>query len=201
MTSGGTESILSAVKASRDYMRAKRGIRYPEMVIANSAHAAFYKAAEFFNIRLITVRSVGLIDLTMPSRCPSCILRSQLVGFADAPLSLPSLHAPYGHSPLPPPQRPWLGVWPPSTAIAQLRPEPLPGPLPNVNPGPLAHAAEGGPRLPAVRRRGAAGDHAQHSAGRRLVARFPARRHGPRRRHRGGARDDIPLEILKLARL
>jgi len=55
MTSGGTESILSAVKASRDYMRAKRGIRHPEMVIANSAHAAFYKAAEFFNIRLITV--------------------------------------------------------------------------------------------------------------------------------------------------
>ncbi len=36
-------------------MRAKRGIRFPEMVIANSAHAAFYKAAEFFNIRLITV--------------------------------------------------------------------------------------------------------------------------------------------------
>ena len=55
MTSGGTESILSAVKASRDYMRAQRGIRHPEMIIANSAHAAFYKAAEFFNIRLITV--------------------------------------------------------------------------------------------------------------------------------------------------
>ena len=55
MTSGGTESILSAVKASRDYMRAKRGIREPEMIIANSAHAAFFKAAEFFKIRLIQV--------------------------------------------------------------------------------------------------------------------------------------------------
>lgn len=32
MTSGGTESILTAVKASRDYMRATRGITEPEMV-------------------------------------------------------------------------------------------------------------------------------------------------------------------------
>ena len=55
MTSGGTESILSAVKASRDYMKATRGIWEPEMIIANSAHAAFYKAAEFFRIKLIQV--------------------------------------------------------------------------------------------------------------------------------------------------
>ena len=45
MTSGGTESILTAVKASRDYMAATRGITQPEMVVAVSAHAAFIKAA------------------------------------------------------------------------------------------------------------------------------------------------------------
>ncbi len=56
MTSGGTESILSAVKASRDYMCVRRGITEPEMVIAESAHAAFFKAAEYFKIRLIKVR-------------------------------------------------------------------------------------------------------------------------------------------------
>lgn len=48
MTSGGTESILSAMKASRDYMRATRGITQPEMIIADSAHAAYWKAAEYF---------------------------------------------------------------------------------------------------------------------------------------------------------
>lgn len=53
MTSGGTESILTAVKASRDYMAATRGITQPEMVVAVSAHAAFIKAAEYFKIRLI----------------------------------------------------------------------------------------------------------------------------------------------------
>lgn len=51
MTSGGTESILTAVKASRDHARATRGIDDPEMIIARSAHPAFIKAAEYFNVR------------------------------------------------------------------------------------------------------------------------------------------------------
>lgn len=56
MTSGGTESILSAVKTARDYMAATRGISdAPEMVVAESAHAAFIKAAEYFKIRLVRV--------------------------------------------------------------------------------------------------------------------------------------------------
>lgn len=55
MTSGGTESILTAVKASRDHMKFSRGIRHPEMIIGASAHAAFYKAAEYFNIKLVRV--------------------------------------------------------------------------------------------------------------------------------------------------
>jgi len=53
MTSGGTESILTAVKASRDYMVARKGIKNPEMIVAPSAHAAFIKAAEYFRIRLV----------------------------------------------------------------------------------------------------------------------------------------------------
>ncbi|KAK1305560.1 Sphingosine-1-phosphate lyase [Acorus calamus] len=50
MTSGGTESILLAVKTSRDYMRMKKGITRPEMIIAESAHSAYDKAAQYFNI-------------------------------------------------------------------------------------------------------------------------------------------------------
>ncbi|KAL5997430.1 hypothetical protein ACLOJK_008360 [Asimina triloba] len=52
MTSGGHESILLAMKASRDYMRMKKGITKPEMIIPESAHSAYDKAAEYFNIRL-----------------------------------------------------------------------------------------------------------------------------------------------------
>ncbi|XWS34531.1 hypothetical protein CRYUN_Cryun21dG0046600 [Craigia yunnanensis] len=52
MTSGGTESILLAVKTSRDYMKMKKGITRPEMIIAESAHSAYDKAAQYFNIKL-----------------------------------------------------------------------------------------------------------------------------------------------------
>jgi sphinganine-1-phosphate aldolase len=52
MTSGGTESILCAVKAARERGREERGITEPEMVVAASAHAAFHKAAHYFGIQL-----------------------------------------------------------------------------------------------------------------------------------------------------
>lgn len=52
LTSGGTESILCAVKAARERGRAERGIEAPEMVVAESAHAAFHKAAHLFGLTL-----------------------------------------------------------------------------------------------------------------------------------------------------
>ena len=52
LTSGGTESILCGVKAARERGRAERGITAPEMVVAESAHAAFHKAAHLFGLTL-----------------------------------------------------------------------------------------------------------------------------------------------------
>lgn len=54
MTSGGTESILLAVKAARTRGRA-RGITAPEMVLPTSAHAAFEKGAAYFDVRSVRV--------------------------------------------------------------------------------------------------------------------------------------------------
>jgi glutamate/tyrosine decarboxylase-like PLP-dependent enzyme len=55
MTSGGTESILCAVKAARERGRAERGIRNPNLVLPESAHAAFHKAGYYFGVETITV--------------------------------------------------------------------------------------------------------------------------------------------------
>ncbi len=52
LTSGGTESILCGVKAARERGRIERGIDRPEMVVAESGHAAFHKAAHLFGIEL-----------------------------------------------------------------------------------------------------------------------------------------------------
>eukprot|EP00794_Sanderia_malayensis_P016658 gene16658-18348_t len=54
MTIGGTESIVLACKAYRDRGYA-RGIKKPEIVAATTAHAAFDKAAHYFNMKLVHV--------------------------------------------------------------------------------------------------------------------------------------------------
>lgn len=59
MTSGGTESILMAVKAARERGKAERGITAPEMVLPESAHAAFHKGAYYFGL---TVHKVKVRD-------------------------------------------------------------------------------------------------------------------------------------------
>ncbi|HUY64960.1 MAG TPA: aminotransferase class V-fold PLP-dependent enzyme [Acidimicrobiales bacterium] len=55
VSSGGTESILLAMRTYRDRARAERGITDPEIVVPVSAHAAFDKAAHYFGIRLVPV--------------------------------------------------------------------------------------------------------------------------------------------------
>ena len=52
MTTGGTESILMACKAYRDYARAEKGISKPDMVIPVTAHPAFEKAGFYFGIKV-----------------------------------------------------------------------------------------------------------------------------------------------------
>jgi sphinganine-1-phosphate aldolase len=53
-TSGGTESILTAVHGARNWGRA-HGITTPNMVLPSTAHAAFSKAAAYFDVEAIRV--------------------------------------------------------------------------------------------------------------------------------------------------
>jgi glutamate/tyrosine decarboxylase-like PLP-dependent enzyme len=52
VTSGGTESCLLAVKTYRDLARATRGVRQPEMIVPTTAHVAWFKASEYFGVKL-----------------------------------------------------------------------------------------------------------------------------------------------------
>ncbi len=52
VTSGGTESILLAMKTYRDFARVKRSIKKPELIVPVTAHAAFDKACQYFNIKM-----------------------------------------------------------------------------------------------------------------------------------------------------
>jgi len=55
VSSGGTESILLAMKTYRDWARAERGVKKPEIIIPFTAHLAFDKAAHYFGIKLVHI--------------------------------------------------------------------------------------------------------------------------------------------------
>lgn len=55
-TSGGTESIILAVKTARDRARALRPeIREPEVLLPSTAHAAFQKACHYLDVKAVVV--------------------------------------------------------------------------------------------------------------------------------------------------
>jgi glutamate/tyrosine decarboxylase-like PLP-dependent enzyme len=55
MTSGGTESILMAVKTARDWALAEKGVTAPEMVLPVTAHPAFDKSAQYLGVKIVQV--------------------------------------------------------------------------------------------------------------------------------------------------
>lgn len=71
MSSGGTESILLAVKTYRDRARRLRPwVRRPEMILPRSAHVAFLKAAKLFGVkvRIAPARDDFRVDVEAVSR-------------------------------------------------------------------------------------------------------------------------------------
>eukprot|EP00741_Cyanophora_paradoxa_P004687 tig00000823_g4549.t1 len=84
MTASGTESILLAIKAARDWARETKGITKPEIVAPVSAHAAVDKAGHYLGIRVIKV-PVGKdyrADLRAMRRA---ITRNTILVYASAP--------------------------------------------------------------------------------------------------------------------
>ena len=56
ITTGGSESLLMAVKTARDWARLHHPeIRKPQMILPKTAHPALDKAAEYFNVQAIHV--------------------------------------------------------------------------------------------------------------------------------------------------
>lgn len=83
MSSGGTESILLAMKAYRDRGYAS-GIEQPAMVVPSTAHAAFDKAAEYLRLEKITV-AVGPDGRADVAATEAAITPSTVVLVGSAP--------------------------------------------------------------------------------------------------------------------
>eukprot|EP00419_Tripos_fusus_P001406 CAMPEP_0172673354 /NCGR_PEP_ID=MMETSP1074-20121228/12091_1 /TAXON_ID=2916 /ORGANISM="Ceratium fusus, Strain PA161109" /LENGTH=474 /DNA_ID=CAMNT_0013490637 /DNA_START=288 /DNA_END=1712 /DNA_ORIENTATION=+ len=64
-TTGGTESILMAMKAYRDKGKAEKGITNANIVICSTAHAAFDKAGKYFNIQVRHARTNSEMEVDL----------------------------------------------------------------------------------------------------------------------------------------
>ena len=53
VTSGGTESIITAVLMYRDKARAEKGITAPQMILPRTAHPAFEKGGHLFGVEVV----------------------------------------------------------------------------------------------------------------------------------------------------
>ena len=66
MTSGGTESIICAVNAAKKYAFSKNNnITRGNIVMPESAHPAFNKAADYFNLEVRTVKCIDGLEPDM----------------------------------------------------------------------------------------------------------------------------------------
>src|SRR3989304_5545377 len=66
VTSGGSESILSALLAYREKYREERGITQPQIILPETAHAAFLKGAHLFGIEVVQApidQDTTLVDI------------------------------------------------------------------------------------------------------------------------------------------
>lgn len=55
MTSGGTESIMMACKAYRDFGKNERNIKKGVIIVPRSVHPAFDKAASYFGVKIVHI--------------------------------------------------------------------------------------------------------------------------------------------------
>ncbi|KAG9309272.1 pyridoxal phosphate-dependent transferase [Chiua virens] len=89
MTSGGTESIVMAVKTYRDWARDVKGITEPEMIVPVTAHAAFDKGAAYMGVKLHEVpvdpvtRQVNLSRVRRAINRNTIMLVGSAINFPD----------------------------------------------------------------------------------------------------------------------
>ena len=86
ITSGGTESILLAIRAHLNYYGKARGITHPELICGSTAHAAVDKACDIFGIRKVTIScDDGETYQLDPSKVRRHVTSNTILIYASAP--------------------------------------------------------------------------------------------------------------------
>ena len=81
-TSGGTESIMLAVKAARD---SQKHIKHPKLVKATTGHPAFHKAAHYLGVEVVDVDVDPITFRARPEALAAAIDADTILVVASAP--------------------------------------------------------------------------------------------------------------------
>ena len=84
-SSGGTESIILAVRAHLEIYGRKRGIYQPEIICCSTAHAALNKACEMFHIRQVIIPCDMNSFQLDPVKVENCINSNTIMIYSSAP--------------------------------------------------------------------------------------------------------------------
>jgi glutamate/tyrosine decarboxylase-like PLP-dependent enzyme len=85
-TSGGTESIMLAIKAHVVHYGKQRGIVHPELICGSTAHAAVDKACDVFGIRKVMLDCNNGRDYTLdPQQVEKYITSNTIMIYGSAP--------------------------------------------------------------------------------------------------------------------
>ena len=85
LSSGGTESILLAAKAHREWGREVKGISNPEVIACTTAHAAIDKACELLGMTLVRVPADALTQKISLSHVKSALTSDTVLIYSSAP--------------------------------------------------------------------------------------------------------------------
>tara|TARA_Y100000590_G_C15692483_1_gene1003923 strand:+ start:185 stop:1861 length:1677 start_codon:yes stop_codon:yes gene_type:complete len=85
LTTGGTESIFLACKAYRDYGIQEKKIQSPEMIVPNTIHPAFDKAAHYLGIKLRRIPYYSKTDYLDLNYLYKMINKNTIMVAASAP--------------------------------------------------------------------------------------------------------------------
>lgn len=84
ITTGGSESILLAIKAARDRAFELFGIKNPELIAPVTAHPAFAKACHYFNVKFICLPINDQMQVE-PSEVKKAITKNTVMVVCSAP--------------------------------------------------------------------------------------------------------------------
>jgi glutamate/tyrosine decarboxylase-like PLP-dependent enzyme len=83
VTSGGTESIIMAMKTYRDWARAEKNIQWPEIIVPHTAHPAFDKAGQYFSIKMVHI-PVALPDFRVDPQAVEAQINANTVAIVGS---------------------------------------------------------------------------------------------------------------------